>query len=472
MKTTVIKDCVDWFDTYINDQFPLLDATSLSIAVRHDGELIYSSAHGYANEALRIKATTDTMYRVASNSKMYTSTAIMLLKERNLLHLDDTVSTYLSWICEHEDERWKDVTIRQLLSHMAGVSRDSSKSGFWSLQQSFPDKATYKRAILDDNLVFNPNEQMKYSNYGFSLLGEIIEQVSGEAYDDFIKTNVFDVLNLRHTVTDVITENVREVANGYTKKRLDGVRLPIETLPTHALTPATGFASTPTDMTHFMYEVLSDNGTLLSEQSKRDMKHINAKVKYGRGAKQYYALGLEVGELNGNTTYGHGGGFPGQRTESIIIPALGLSICVVLTGGQLSPMVFVQSLLNALEWFEQSYAVKPKYDLNKFTVRLGHMFGETNYIGYGNSIVAVRSGILPLDFYNSEKLERVDDVTLKVVNTGSFAGPGETIRYEFDSKGAVKYIGDQGAILLPFEKHRKHWLSIDTLSHQSESKLL
>lgn len=119
MNRKALKDAIAYFDDLLQYEFPYLDIPSLSIAASYESKPIYSRSLGYADVAADREATPETPYRIASNSKMFTATAILQLQETGKLQLDDAAITFLPWLREHADTRWQEVTLRQLLSHLS-----------------------------------------------------------------------------------------------------------------------------------------------------------------------------------------------------------------------------------------------------------------------------------------------------------------------------------------------------------------
>lgn len=463
MTDKATTDALDFFDDLLTYKFPYLQIPSISIAVAKNSTIIYQKAIGQADIANDSAASTDTLYRVASNSKMFTATAILQLHEKNLLRLDDTVATYVPWLADHSDIRWGHVTIRQLLSHSAGVIRDSSRSGYWGLQYPFPVDEELKKVVLNDSLVFDPNTTMKYSNYGYGLLGLVVSSIAGISYVDYVTNNIINILKLKNTYPDYTDAINDRVAIGYAGRSPEGKRLPIEPSQTFSLVAATGFCSTPSDMSLFAAELYNDSTLLLSLESKREMQRIHAKARYGRGTKQFYGLGLEMGEINSVNVYGHGGGFPGHLTETLFIPEMDISISVIINTRGVPPIRFARTIIESIQWYAANYVKSPEYDLTKFTARTGTIWGEIDTIGYGDSIISSMTDI-PFDFQHAERFTRINDTTIKVTNTSSFAGPGETMEYVYKDNGVLDYIDDQGLKIYPAVVRDKEWETLDTIS--------
>ena len=458
MKKQALIDAVEYLDDFLGYVFGELDVPSVSYAVAHKGKVLHAHAFGDAVAGEK-PATPETRYRVASNSKMFTAVAILHLQESGRLRLDDTVVAHLPWLLQHKDSRWQQVTVRQLLSHTAGTMRDSSQSGFWSLQYEFPDDKELQRVVLGDGLVFDENTRMKYSNYGYGVLGAVVAAVSGLTYEEYVNKYVIEPLGLTHTTMEYSSKLSHEAATGYTTLT-PGLRrhIPIAPIDTKALASATGCMSTPSDLAMFLSQIFSEESSVLSPGSVRELRRIHTKVRYGEPTEQFYGLGFELGEYRGKECVGHGGGFPGQLTQTMMIPEDKLAISVTINTKGVAPSMIAKSILSTLYWFDDHYVEKPEHDLTRFTFRTGHLWGASDNIGYGDTLVCI-PGHLPIDFSYAETLKRVDDVTVKIVDTNSFLSPGETITYVFDDNQKPLYLEDQGTKVVSAVERDKEWQS-------------
>lgn len=164
MQTTVLEAAVKYIDSWLAFRYSRLEMPGFTVAIRQKDKLLYSRAFGYADLATKTKLTTDHIFRIASHSKTFTATAIMQLQETGQLKIDDPAVQYVPWLMDHTDTRWQQVTIRQLLSHSAGVIRDGLDCDYWPVERPFPDFEEFKRELLRADLVIDNNTKLKYSN--------------------------------------------------------------------------------------------------------------------------------------------------------------------------------------------------------------------------------------------------------------------------------------------------------------------
>lgn len=162
-----------------------------------------SAAYGYADLEARRPLRIGDVFRIASHSKTFTATSVLQLAERGALRLDDPVVEHLDWLASHSDARFKEVTLRQLLSHGAGIVRDGLDADYWQLGRQFPNTKQLIKEILEAQLVTDPNAAMKYSNFGYGLLGMVIEERSGTSYADYVSEHICAPLGLTSTAAEL-----------------------------------------------------------------------------------------------------------------------------------------------------------------------------------------------------------------------------------------------------------------------------
>ena len=132
---------IEYLSSWLAYRRPYTNVTGYAVAISWRGELVLNEAYGHADLRGPVALTPAHIFRVASHSKTFTATALMQLAERGRLRLDDPVADFLLWLNENRDRRIREITLRQLLSHGAGVTRDGRDCDFWQLRRPFPNGA-------------------------------------------------------------------------------------------------------------------------------------------------------------------------------------------------------------------------------------------------------------------------------------------------------------------------------------------
>ena len=171
-----------------------------SLSIMKNDSLVYSKGYGWADEKKQIKMEPGHILRMASVSKLITAAGIMVLQEQELLSIKDTVfgqygilndSTYMSLI---RDKDYHKITVEHLLRHQGGFSRDplfSSREVMTQLRLDHaPEKEDFYKVVLTRPLRFTPGTWQRYSNFGYLVLSDVIEKVSGMPYEKFIQEKV------------------------------------------------------------------------------------------------------------------------------------------------------------------------------------------------------------------------------------------------------------------------------------------
>jgi CubicO group peptidase (beta-lactamase class C family) len=311
-------------DSYISEQIEKRHIPGASVAVVRDGKILLAKGYGLANAELNVPATEHTVYQLASVTKPFTATAVMVLVEGGKLGLDDSIGTHLQDL----PEAWRGVTVRQLLSHTSGIKSYTSVPGF----QKTVRKDFAKREILDmvtkEPAEFAPGEKWSYCNTGFFLLGMLIEEVSGQSYPDFMLDRIFKPAGMEHTRANDLRAVIANRAQGYawTGKEL---RNGEPTSPTQPFA-AGMLVSTVADMAKWG-EALDGEKIV----KKSSIEQMWAPATLNDGTKAQYGLGWGIATINGHRRIGHGGGIGGFSTEYARYPDDGLTVVVLtnLEGG-------------------------------------------------------------------------------------------------------------------------------------------
>jgi CubicO group peptidase (beta-lactamase class C family) len=283
----------DRTDDFIRAEMKRQNIPGLSIAVVKDGNVIKAEGYGLANIKRKIPATRETVFKIASVSKQFIATGIMLLVQEGKLGLEDPVSKYL----EGTPATWKDITIRHLLTHTSGLVREAP--GYvWGKVQSDVDVI---KSAYSAQLRFAPGQKWEYCNVGYFALAEIIRKVSGKPWTEFLQEKVFRPSGMSATYPTDTKVDLPNRAQGY----VDNDKL-LQAPEWLALRPSGAFLSTVLDMAKWDAMLYTDK--ILTASSRQQMW---TPVKLNDGTTYAYGFGWQLGSFRGRKLVHHGRGGPG-----------------------------------------------------------------------------------------------------------------------------------------------------------------
>ena len=281
------------------------EAFSGAILIAHNGKIVFEQAWGMADETNHMKNTTDTQFCIGSMNKMFTAVAILQLVGAGKLALDKSIVTY--WPDYPNRDLAARVTIRELLNHTGGTGDIFTPDE--ANRQETRTLADYIKLFGTRPVAFEPGTRMEYSNYGFILLGRLIELVSGEPYQNFVQDHIYLPAGMMHTDSRPEADHVDGRAIGYTHGR-NGLAPNRDGMPWSG-TSAGGGYSTVRDL--FLFAEALQSGKLLGPELLREAREASPR-------RQDYGMGFYVLPDGG---YGHGGGAPGINGELHILPQSG-----------------------------------------------------------------------------------------------------------------------------------------------------
>ena len=280
------------------------DAFSGVLLVARGDEVLLQRAWGLADRAAGTLVTLDTRFRLGSMNKMFTAVAVLQLVEAGRLSLEGSVGQSLPGYPNADIAK---VTLRQLLTH-AGGTGDIFGPAFDQHRLSLKTHDDYIRLYGARGPTHPPGQAHEYSNYGYVLLGAIIERASGLSYEDYVARHVFAPAGMHDTGALPEDVDVLGRARAYTRK--DGAWVDAaDTLPYRG-TAAGGGYSTAADLLKFARALRA--GILLSPASLAEAT---------RRQTPWYGYGFMVGQRHGVAGFGHGGGAEGMNASLGIFPA-------------------------------------------------------------------------------------------------------------------------------------------------------
>jgi D-alanyl-D-alanine carboxypeptidase len=444
MNEGALKRAAAYIEQWLGYHYERGETPGFAVAIAHKGKMIMNHGYGFADTEQKILMTKDHLFRIASHSKTFTATAVMQLQEQRKLRIDDYVCDHLPWLRQHKDEKWQKVTIRQLLSHGAGVIRDGNNSDYWNLYRPFPDTGEFRKEILEADLVIENNIKLKYSNYGYTLLGLLIAEVSGVSYNDFVTQNIVNALGLKNTGPEYDAQHAGEYVTSYTRLNNKKKRLPINPVDTKVMSSATGFYSNAEDLCAYFSAHMTGSGKLLDDESKKEMQRPQWHAENTRH-KVDYGLGLDVEYVNDRTLIGHGGGFPGNITKSLSDPKDELVVIVLTNANGSSAGYWNHNIIRVIDFF-QKHKDSPKWQ--KYEGRYSDLWHDLDIIAADDKLFVAGSGDWE-PFDKPEELEHVKANIFRVTKTDSFSSVDELVVFNLDTAGKTESISYCGATMVP-----------------------
>ena len=305
----------DSVDDYIQQEMAEHRIPGVALTIVQAGRPIKTGVYGFADLEQRVPVSEETVFEIGSVTKQLTAAGILLLQQEGKLSIDDKISKHLSGI----PAAWTNITVRHLLTHTSGIKSYTGRSGF-ELTKRLTQKQ-FLDAFRDQPLNFVPGESWNYSNTGYSLLGFIIENVSGRSYWDFMHAQIFSPLKMSATTNREPAVIIPHRAHGY--ERTNGVWINRDYDLTDVFA-AGAVVSTIGDLAN--WNAALDRDDLLHADTKIAM-WTPAVVAQGRSTK--YGLGWNIDEVDGRKNIGHGGSTSGFSASLQRFPEDQLAVIVL-----------------------------------------------------------------------------------------------------------------------------------------------
>lgn len=290
----------------------------ITAVVVDDQDVMWSGAFGLANVEENIDAEESSICSICSISKLFTAVAIMKLYDEGKLRLDDVVSDVLpQYKLDQQYPESGPITIRSLLTHSSGLPREAAYPYWTGPDFPFPSKKQIDAKLKDQETLYPASTYFQYSNLALTLLGEIVEEIAGIPYDEYIQQNILEPLKLSSTRTEMPEQLYgKELAIGYSSLKRDGTRDKVNFFQANGITPAAGFSSNVLDLARFASWQFRLRDSTITEILKPATLKFMQQVHYtDPGWNTTWGLGFSVYKgSNGNTWVSHGGSCPGYRS--------------------------------------------------------------------------------------------------------------------------------------------------------------
>lgn len=295
---------LDRIEARIQQELAQYHVPGLAVAISRGGQVVFMKGYGLANVELSVPVTPDTVFQLASVTKQFTAAGVLLLVHDGKLTLDTRVGSVLPEL----PRAWRDLTVRQLLSHTSGLPSYTDLPDLQKRWRNDMSHADILALIADQPLKFRPGEREDYSNTNYFLLGMVIEKVSGRRWDEFLAERIFRPLGMRATRANDQLSIVPHRAAGY---RFVGGKIANAECTSMTWPFAAGaLLSTVSDLTRWDAALYDDR--LLPQPLLQTMW---TPVRLNDGRQADYGFGWRIVRADGRRLVYHSGGIPGFLTN-------------------------------------------------------------------------------------------------------------------------------------------------------------
>lgn len=307
-------------DSIILSGFSNKDEPGGAFLIAKKGKIIYRKAFGKANLELNVDMTPENVFQIGSMTKQFTAVAILMLEQQGKLKVTDPVSKYI-----RDYPSGDKITIHHLLTHTSGIKDFTKMKSLSTIAQKEMKPEMMVDFFKNEPVDYAPGEKFDYNNSGYVVLGYIIELVSGQTYEDFIRKNIFKKAGMDHSYYATDRQIIPKRAYGYHQKEHGFVN---KTVISFSVPFASGsLMSTVDDMLKWQ-QALNQNTLLNSSETQKAFR----KYKLNNGEEFTYGYGWHLKDIGGIPDREHGGSIFGFKSMGVYIPGediyvIGFSNC-------------------------------------------------------------------------------------------------------------------------------------------------
>jgi CubicO group peptidase (beta-lactamase class C family) len=465
---TDTREVEAFLDGYLGHQLEDYHIPGATVSVVKEGEVLFAKGYGKADvEKGESVQADETLFRIASITKLFTATAAMQLAEEGELDLHKDVNTYLTDVEIPNTYPGRPVTLHHLLTHTAGFEEHYTGSGARNASDVEP---------LDEYLseqmparVRPPGEVSSYSNYGMSLAGLVVQEVSGVPYDRYVEDNILDPLRMESTSTaQPPAPELRErLATGYDVEGGEPVASPFEYFDD---APAGSASTTATDMAAFMISHLQNGrfgeARILHEDTAKEMHETQFQHHPRLDGMAY---GFSEQTLNGERTIQHGGNLEQFHAMLALLPEHDVGLFVAYNsygdGGDFAEYELLEAFMDRYYPKAPPQALEPSNEGisgNADRVAGSYRVGRSNYTGFEKVLtlltgarvsankdgtITTTGGYLTLDLDAAEqRWVEVEPLLFRAENGR------EQIAFREEGEGRITYLTGDADPTIPYEK--------------------
>jgi CubicO group peptidase (beta-lactamase class C family) len=327
-------------DALVARTMKVFEVPGIALAVVKDGKVVVAKGYGLRRLGEPAAVDSRTLFGIASNTKVFTATALGLLVEEGRIGWDARVIDYLPGFQMWDPFVTREMTIRDLLVHRSGLGLGAGDLLWWPT--STYDRKEIARRLRYIQPATSFRSAYAYDNVLYLIAGEVIEAVTGKVWEDFVSERILAKVgmtgsNVRHSAA-MGGGNVAA-----THARVEGAVRPVKPFESDNTNPAGGINSSAEDMAKWMNVLLAkgalpDGSRLFSDRTFRQLTTIVTPLGSGTPPPELaplksnfngYALGLGIREYRGQKVVTHTGGLPGYLSQVTLLPDIGLGVTVL-----------------------------------------------------------------------------------------------------------------------------------------------
>jgi CubicO group peptidase (beta-lactamase class C family) len=320
----------DRIDAYIHSRMQAASIPGLALGVIYGDQIVYLKGYGIAGPDGRA-VTPQTPFILGSTSKSITALAVMQLVEAGKIDLDAPVTQYLPWFRTSDEAASAQITVRNLLNQTSGLPAVEGRRGISDNNQSSMALENGIRDLSRVQLNHPAGQSYEYANENYNLLGLIVQTVSGNSYEDYIRSAIFAPLQMNHSAAVLSDPAAIDLATGYRNWLFWPVAF--DAPYPRRMTPSGFLISSAEDMAHYLSAQLNGgtygNRQLLSSQGIDTLHMPGARIS----PLSSYGMGWVIQDQPGSTKIWHNGDVSNFHSNLLLLPEQHIGIVVLINAG-------------------------------------------------------------------------------------------------------------------------------------------
>ncbi|HEV7765202.1 MAG TPA: serine hydrolase domain-containing protein [Thermoanaerobaculia bacterium] len=435
-KPPTTAQALDLARLWLDGQRAYEEIPGISAAIVSDQKILWSGGSGHAEPGTARVATADTLYSICSVSKLFTSVAVMQLRDEGKLTLDDPIAKHLPWFTMKAANGGRDATILGTLTHSSGLPRESDYP-YWTGEFDFPTREKIIERVAAQEALYPSDRYFQYSNLGLTLAGEVVSARAGKPYADVIRERILAPLHLDATYPEMpLEEKGKRLAQGFSARRRDGTRAALPLFQTRGIAPAAGFASSVNDLAKFaMWQFRARDAKSDAILDPRTLREMYRPHFVDPNFETFWGIGFATWKAGDTVFVGHGGSCPGYRTDFALDPEKKVGVVVMANASGVNTGRYAKALYDIVTPALKNSETDPAAAALALYAGSYDAFpwdGETVVVVWGDGLATID---LPTTepMKSLERLRKTGDHTFRRVRSDGTLG--ETYRFELGPDG-------------------------------------